>query len=126
MLVCYVGSPQSSLSRDVTLPLVDIFHAIPTGTNIDLLLHTSGGDIDAAEKMASMLRKRVGDSSRFRVIVPNYDQERGTLFTLAANSVVMSDSSELGPVDPQLLLPDGRGHRRTAQRSPTSTATRNS
>ena len=108
-LVCYVGGPRSSLSRDDTLPLVDLFHTIPTGTNIDLLLHTSGGDIDAAEKMASMLRKRVGDSARFRVVVPDYAKSAGTLITLAADSVVMSDSSELGPVDPQLLLPDGRG-----------------
>jgi hypothetical protein len=97
------------MSRDDTLPLVDLFHRIPAGTDIDLLLQTGGGDVDAAEKMASMLRKRVGDKAKFRVIIPDFAKSAGTLITLAADTILMSDSSELGPVDPQLNLPDGHG-----------------
>lgn len=108
-LICYIGGAEASMSRDDTLPLVDLFHRIPAGTDIDLLLQTGGGDVDAAEKMASMLRRRVGDKARFRVIVPDFAKSAGTLITLAADTILMSDSSELGPVDPQLNLPDGQG-----------------
>ncbi len=108
-LICYISGAAASMTRDDVLPLVDLFHMVPEGSNIDLLLQTPGGDVDAAEKMASMLRKRVGPDSRFRVIVPDYAKSAGTLIGLAADTIVMSDSSELGPVDPQLRLPDGSG-----------------
>jgi len=108
-LLCYVAGPSASLERDDVLPLVDVFHTVALGSHIDLLLHTGGGDIDAAEKMASMLRNHVGDAGEFRIVVPDFAKSAGTLLTFAADTVVMSDSSELGPVDPQLNLPDGSG-----------------
>ncbi len=116
-LICYLGGLGTSLTRDDVLPLVDMLDVIPTGEDIDLLLHTPGGEIDAAEKMAGMIRKHVGDAGCFRVIVPDFAKSAGTLITLAADTVVMSDSSELGPVDPQLYFPDGDGrhHLRPAQ-----------
>jgi len=108
-LLCYVSGPLASLTRDDVLPLFDLLHPIPAGSNIDLLLHTPGGEIDAAEKLANIIRRHVGDSARFRVIVPDYAKSAGTLIALAADTIVMSDSSELGPIDPQLPLPDGNG-----------------
>jgi hypothetical protein len=108
-LICYVSGPLASLTRDDILPLVDLLHVIPAGSNIDLLLHTPGGEIDAAEKMANMIRRHVGDGGVFRVVVPDFAKSAGTLVSLAADTVVMSDSSELGPIDPQLRLPDGTG-----------------
>ncbi|MGH2635123.1 MAG: SDH family Clp fold serine proteinase [Actinomycetota bacterium] len=108
-LICYVSGPLASLTRDDVLPLVDLLHVIPVGSNIDLLLHTPGGEIDAAEKMANMIRRHVGDGGIFRVIVPDFAKSAGTLISLAADTIVMSDSSELGPIDPQLRLPDGSG-----------------
>ena len=110
-LICYVAGPRASVHRDDILALVDLFHTLPAGGSIDMLVHTSGGDVDAAEKIASMLRKRVGPTARFRVIVPDFAKSAGTLLALASDTLVMSDSSELGPVDPQLNLPDGRGGR---------------
>ena len=110
-LICYVAGPRAPVHRDDILALVDLFHTLPAGGSIDMLVHTSGGDVDAAEKIASMLRKRVGPTARFRVIVPDFAKSAGTLLALASDTLVMSDSSELGPVDPQLNLPDGRGGR---------------
>lgn len=108
-LICYVSGPLASLTRDDVLPLVDLLHTIPPGSDIDLLLHTPGGEIDAAEKMANMIRRHVGDAGKFRVIVPDFAKSAGTLVSLAADTILMSDSSELGPIDPQLRLPDGNG-----------------
>lgn len=108
-LLCYVSGPLASLTRDDVLPLVDLLHRVPSGSDIDLLLHTPGGEIDAAEKMANMIRRHVGDGGRFRVVVPHYAKSAGTLIGLVADTIVMSDSSELGPIDPQVRLPDSAG-----------------
>jgi len=108
-LICYTSGPLASLTRDDVLPLVDLLHTIPARTDIDLMLHTPGGEIDAAEKMANMVRRHVGDGGRFRVIVPDYAKSAGTLVSLVADAIVMSESSELGPIDPQVRLPDGQG-----------------
>jgi hypothetical protein len=108
-LICYVAGLGVQLTRDDVVPLVDLLHVIPADTDIDLLLHTPGGEMDAAEKMSRMIRRQVGDMGKFRVVVPDYAKSAGTLITLLADSIVMSDSSELGPIDPQLPFPDGSG-----------------
>ncbi len=110
-LICYVAGGRASITRDDTLGICELLHNIPRNTNLDLLLHTGGGDVDAAEKLMYMVRNTVG-SSQLRVIVPDYAKSAGTLMALAADYIVMSDSSELGPIDPQIMLNDGRGNLR--------------
>ncbi|MFN0008779.1 MAG: SDH family Clp fold serine proteinase [Planctomycetota bacterium] len=107
-LLAYVG-PKASVNRDDTLGIVELLQSVPCETNIDLLLHTPGGDIDAAEKSMALLRRAVG-TAKLRVIVPDFAKSAGTLMAVAADVVVMSDSSELGPIDPQIVLDDGRGN----------------
>jgi hypothetical protein len=108
-LLCYVAGGGAQITRDDTIGLVELLHNVPRDSNIDFLLHTAGGDIDAAEKIVSMLRTAVG-KGRLRVIVPDFAKSAGTLIALAADKVVMSDSSELGPIDPQFLKRDGDGN----------------
>jgi hypothetical protein len=74
------------------------------------MLHTPGGDVDAAEKLVTLVRSVAGEQGQVRVIVPDYAKSAGTLMALGANSIVMSDSSELGPIDPQISLKDGHGN----------------
>src|SRR5262249_9522494 len=61
--------------------------------------------------------KAVGPDGELRVIVPHCAKSAGTLISLAAQSVVMSDTSELGPIDPQIVTtsPDGVLSSRPAQ-----------
>jgi hypothetical protein len=108
-LLCYVAGIGAPISRDDTIGLAELLHNVPRDSNIDFLLHTGGGDIDAAEKIVSMLRATVGEG-RFRVIVPDFAKSAGTLIALAADKIVMSDSSELGPIDPQFYKRDGDGN----------------
>jgi hypothetical protein len=110
-LICYVAGSGAPITRDDTVGFVELLHNIPRDSNIDLLLHTGGGDIDAAEKIVSMLRTTVG-KGRFRVIVPDYAKSAGTLIALAADRILMSDSSELGPIDPQFIKKDSDGNAR--------------
>ena len=107
-LICYLGGHDAEISRDDAVFFGDLLHNIPANHSVDLLLQTPGGDIDAAEKLISMVRNRVG-SARLRVIVPDYANSAGTLIAIGADVVMMSDSSELGPIDPQVTLVDSSG-----------------
>ena len=98
------------IDRDDTIGLVDLLHNVPPGEDLDFLLHTPGGDIDAAEKLVLMIRQKVGTAT-LRVIVPDFAKSAGTLIALGADAIVMSDTSELGPIDPQVIRSDGDGNR---------------
>ena len=108
-LICYVSGRDAQIDRDDTIGFVDLLHNVRRGENIDLFLHTRGGDIDAAEKLIELVQTAVG-SARFRVIIPDMAKSAGTLIALGAAATVMSDSSELGAIDPQIALNDGRGN----------------
>lgn len=107
-LICYISGNGTHISRDDVVPFNDLLTNIPKNTSVDLLLHTGGGDIDPVEKIINMLWDRVGTGT-FRIIVPDYAKSAGTLMVLAADRVVMSDSSELGPIDPQAPHVDSSG-----------------
>lgn len=111
-LLCYVAGNGALITRDDTIGMVELLHNVPRGRNIDFLLHTPGGEVDAAEKIVSMLRAAVGKQGRFRVVVPDFAKSAGTLISLAADKILMSDSSELGPIDPQFHKRDGDGNLR--------------
>src|SRR6266508_453963 len=66
---------------------------------IDLILHTPGGLVLAAEQIAYAL---LNHPAKVTVFVPHYAMSGGTLIGLAADEIVMSDNAVLGPVDPQL------------------------
>ncbi|WP_322814863.1 SDH family Clp fold serine proteinase [Chloroflexus sp.] len=66
---------------------------------IDLILHTPGGLVLAAEQIARALIKH---AAKVTVFVPHYAMSGGTLIALAADEIVMDENAVLGPVDPQL------------------------
>lgn len=109
-LVCYISGAATSINRDDVLGFVDLLHNAPRGKNLDIILNTGGGDIDAAEKLGALIRTTVGEG-QLRIIVPDYAKSAGTLIALGADSIVMGDTSELGPIDPQIVLSDQNGNR---------------
>jgi ClpP class serine protease len=66
---------------------------------IDLILHTPGGLVLAAEQIAFALQRH---EAKVTVFVPHYAMSGGTLIALAANEIVMAENAVLGPVDPQV------------------------
>ena len=58
----------------------------------------------------AMVRKKAS-TGRVRVIVPDYAKSAGTLMALGADRIIMSETSELGPIDPQVILADRNGNR---------------
>lgn len=103
LLLCYVSGTECGIDADDTMPFVDLLHNVPCNCDLDLLLHTNGGSVDAAEKLMGMMRRQVGTGS-LRIIVPDCAKSAGTVMVLGADSVVMSDMSELGPIDPQTVI----------------------
>ncbi len=68
-------------------------------TPIDIVLHTPGGLVLAAEQIAHALLKH---KAPVTVFIPHYAMSGGTLIALAAKQIVMDPNAVLGPVDPQL------------------------
>jgi len=108
-LLCYISGAATHISRDDTVFFADLLHNLTRDNDLDLMLHTGGGDIDAAEKLISIVRTRVGTGC-LRMIVPDFAKSAGTLMATGADRIVMSDTSELGPIDPQINRTDGRGN----------------
>ena len=71
----------------------------PEDLPIDIVLHTPGGLVLAAEQIAHAL---VRHKAKVTVFVPHYAMSGGTFVALAADEIVMDENAVLGPVDPQL------------------------
>src|SRR5438128_4548854 len=74
-------------------------HLTDPNVPIDLVLHTPGGLVLASLQIAQAIKKHKG---KVTVFVPHYAMSGGTLISLAATEIVMSEYAVLGPVDPQL------------------------
>lgn len=70
-----------------------------TDTPIDIVLHTPGGLVLAAEQIAHAL---IRHKAPVTVFIPHYAMSGGTLVALAADQIIMDPNAVLGPVDPQL------------------------
>ncbi len=95
----------TSLSRDDKTGFADLVDATP-GDRINIVLHSLGGSPDAAEQIVNLLRPRF-DTVNF--IIPNMAKSAATLLVLSGNRIYMDDRSELGPIDPQLGIPQSNG-----------------
>ncbi len=71
----------------------------PDTMPIDIILHTPGGLVLAAEQISKAIARHPGKVS---VFVPHYAMSGGTMLALAADEIYMDENAVLGPVDPQL------------------------
>ncbi|MFB3778617.1 MAG: enoyl-CoA hydratase-related protein [Bryobacteraceae bacterium] len=98
--VSLFGVPvSSSISVDDSEAILRAIRLTPADRPIDLILHTPGGLLLAAEQIAKALVDRKG---KVTVFVPHYAMSGGTLMALAADQIVMDPNAVLGPVDPQI------------------------
>ena len=98
--VSLFGVPVSnSISVDDSEAVLRAIRLTPPDRPIDLILHTPGGLLLAAEQIAKAL---VDHKGKVTVFVPHYAMSGGTLMALAADQIVMDPNAVLGPVDPQI------------------------
>jgi hypothetical protein len=75
------------------------------GPELDLILHSPGGSAEATASIVRYLRRKFKD---IRVFVPLGAMSAATMWSLAANEIVMGKHSQLGPIDPQLITAQGQ------------------
>lgn len=107
-LTCYIcnfSHPAGNISLDDASWIETILKSIDLsiyGQNLDLLVHSPGGDPNGAERIIHTCRS-YGNKS-FRVIVPRTAMSAATLIAMGADGILMSQTSELGPIDPQMII----------------------
>ena len=71
----------------------------PAEREIEIILHSPGGLVMAAQQIAGALADHDGPVT---AVVPHYAMSGATLIALAADEIVLDAHAALGPVDPQL------------------------
>lgn len=110
-----VGAPNSSIIPDDIAPFGSMLASLGQVENLDLLIHSPGGNGPTAEKIVEMCRQCC--SGKFRVIVPNMAKSAATLIALGADEIVMGYCSELGPIDPQKIIVVGGNRQQVSAKS---------
>jgi hypothetical protein len=74
-----------------------------TESNVCILLHTVGGDADAAYHLGIRMQNLA--KRQLIMVVPRLAKSAGTLLACAGDKIYATPITELGPVDPQVQLP---------------------
>jgi hypothetical protein len=69
------------------------------GNHHDVLIHSTGGQLTACYMVARLLSRITND---WEAVVPERAWSGATLICLGSSNVVMSERSQLGPLDPQV------------------------
>ena len=100
------GHPAAGIDPNDTKPIDDMLRSIGESKTIELIIHSAGGLAENAKKIISLIR---ANCETFRVVVPDAAKSAATIIALASNKIIMSDTSELGPIDPQIAYPTPQG-----------------
>jgi len=107
-LVAYVlrfGHTRTSMGSADIPALETILNSISGAEQLNLLLHSPGGDPMIIEKIVDMCRSHLsGNNKKFRVIVPNVAKSAATVLALGSDKILMGYCSEIGPIDPQVQI----------------------
>ena len=101
-VITYVTSDrQGPVNARVAMDIIPIIsnqlRKIGKTEKIDLVLYSAGGDTMVPWRLVSMIREYC---DKFSVIVPYKAHSAATMISLGADEIVMSDMSELSPIDP--------------------------
>jgi len=73
-------------------------------TSLVFILTTTGGSIQAVERMVNILRHHYG---KVIFIIPDYAYSAGTILCMSGDEIYMDYRGALGPIDPQVQTKDG-------------------
>jgi hypothetical protein len=112
-VVLYYSRLEKELSHHDILPFASMLRSVGPTPNLDLIIHSPGGDGLAAEKILDLCRKYC--TGTLRVAVPLYAKSAATLIALGADEILRGETSELGPIDAQLyIIQDNSPHQVSA------------
>jgi hypothetical protein len=95
---------ETVIAPDVHAVVFEHLEKIGRVEKLDVLLYTAGGQTLAAWGLANLVREYC---DQLAVIIPHRALSSGTLFTLAADEIVMSRLGQLSPIDPSVTSPFG-------------------
>ncbi len=76
------------------------------GNQLDLILHSPGGSLEAADQIVQYLRSKY---KHIRAIIPQNAMSAATMIACACDEIIMGKQSAIGPIDPQITLPGPHG-----------------
>jgi hypothetical protein len=101
VLVIFYGEP---FGRIIPLDIHSLYkelrrvswNRVSPSSNLDIIIHTTGGHPDSAYRMTQTIRDAARDVSIF---VPEHAYSAGVLFCFGANRIYLADNAGLSPVD---------------------------
>lgn len=84
--------------------LYELCQEIDPTSHLDVVLHGRGGIVNAARRIALLLRRHCKSLS---FIVPFHCESAATLLTLCADEIIAGELALFSPIDPQLNGADG-------------------
>ncbi len=95
-----------TMMQTIDIPNIEtVLNSITGAEQINLLIHSPGGDGTITEKIVDVCRAHlVGNNRKLRVIVPNVAKSAATILALGTDEILMGYTSELGPIDPQVPI----------------------
>ncbi len=90
---------QLSINDNDKNGFMTVIHKMDRSKGLDLILHTPGGDLAAAESIVDYLKVMFGHN--VRAIIPQIAMSAGTMIACSCNPIIMGKQSNLGPIDPQ-------------------------
>lgn len=81
--------------------LMAVMHGMDFKKGLTLVLHTPGGMVNATETLVEYLHSKF---SYIETIVPTFAMSAGTMIALSSDLIVMGKPSQLGPIDPQMMI----------------------
>lgn len=97
------GAPIETIqiTREDLNGFMSCIHGMDWSLGLTLIIHTPGGITNAAGTIVSYLREKF---NYIEVIIPTYAMSAGTMISLAADLIIMGRQSQLGPIDPQMVI----------------------
>ena len=107
-LISYIvqfNSPKSGMNVGDLPSWEAVLASVSGAEQINVVLHSPGGDGSIVEKIVDMCRSHLsGTNRKLRMIVPNIAKSAASVMSLGADKILMGYSSELGPIDPQIVI----------------------
>ena len=97
------GSQAVAITLEDMQGMMEVVRGMEGGA-VDIVLHSPGGSPEATDSIVRYLRQKFDD---VRVFVPLAAMSAATMWALSANRIVMGKHSQLGPIDPQLVMAQG-------------------
>lgn len=114
----YLGRPVIAFFTSFRFPVMietqdaDVLECVlqkmDLSSGLALVINSPGGDGLAAERIINICRTYSG-TGEYWAIVPSKAKSAATMICFGASKIIMSRTSELGCIDPQVIIPGEKG-----------------